>query len=213
MNKIAIFGASGFALEVADICHSLGIKDIVLLSNGESLLTEVNQLPIRPETDVNLLHSEGYSFAIGIGDSAIRRKIFDRYKKLNFPNIIHPSAIFGLNQETAFEKQKGNIVTAGVIFTNSIKVNDFGLYNLKVTIGHDCIIDDFVSIMPNVTVSGNVHIKENVFIGVSATILQGSPDNKMTIGSGSKVGANSLVTKNVIDNVTVFGTPAKKLRL
>ncbi len=213
MYKIAIFGVSGFALEVADICYSLGIEDIVLLSNGDHAVNEINQLPIRPESDVNRLREEGYYFAIGIGDSSIRKKIFEKHRELQFPNLIHPSALFGFNQREVFEKQQGNIITAGVIFTNSIKVNDFGLYNLKVSIGHDCIIENFVSIMPNVTISGHVHILEGAFIGVSATILQGTIDKKMVIGVSAKVGASSLVTKSVIDYITVFGVPAKKLRL
>lgn len=153
MKKIAIFGCSGFALEVADICYALGCKDIVLLSNnGKS--EQINGLQIKPESNVSSLHDEGYSFAVGIGDSLIRRKIVERYTELSFPNLIHPSAIFGLNQEAAFEKCKGNIITAGVIFTNNIKVGNYGLYNLNVTVGHDCIIEDFVSVMPAVSVSG-----------------------------------------------------------
>jgi sugar O-acyltransferase (sialic acid O-acetyltransferase NeuD family) len=212
MKKIAIFGYSGFALEVADICYSLGVEHIILLSNDDNGLTSINGLPIRSEKDVNFLHDEGYSFAIGIGDSIIRKKIFENYTNLQFPNLIHPTAIFGINQLEAFERTKGNIITAGVIFTNSIIVGDFGLYNLKVTVGHDCIIENFVSLMPNVTISGNVHIQEGAFVGASATILQGTINNKVIIGSSAIVGASSLVTKSVIDNVTVFGVPAKKLR-
>jgi sugar O-acyltransferase (sialic acid O-acetyltransferase NeuD family) len=212
MNNIAIFGYSGFALEVADICYSLGVESIVLLSNENNIQDEVNGFPIIAESEAYDLHRKGYSFAIGIGDSLLREKVFENYKEFRFPNIIHLSAVFGKNQREAVEKQQGNIITAGTIFTNSIKIGDFGLYNLKVTVGHDCIIDNFVSIMPNVTVSGNVHIQEGVFIGASATILQGSSEKKLIIGSFSKVGASSLVTKSVDSDVTVLGIPAKNLR-
>jgi sugar O-acyltransferase (sialic acid O-acetyltransferase NeuD family) len=213
MNKVAIFGHSGFALEVADICYSLGVQNIVFLSNDNNTLKEINKLSIRSESEVNTLHDEGYVFAIGIGDSLIRKKIFKKYTHLQFPNLIHPTAIFGINQKQVFDEKQGNIITPGVIFTNSIKVGDFGLYNLKVTVGHDCIIDDFVSLMPNVTISGNVHILEGAFIGTSATVLQGNIENKIMIGSTSTVGASSLVTKSVDDNVTVVGVPAKQLRI
>lgn len=212
MSKIAIFGCSGFALEVADICHALGYESILLLSNSTDSLFEINNLPIRPESDVNELSENGYKFAIGIGDSLIRQKISDKHKGLQFPNLIHPSTIFGLNQRTSLDLVQGNIITAGVIFTNSIKLGNFGVYNLKTSVGHDCIIDDFVSIMPNVTVSGNVHIYEGVFIGTSATILQGTNDKKLTIGFFAKVGGGSLVTKSVEGGITVFGVPAKPLR-
>lgn len=211
MKKIAIFGCSGFALEVADICFSLGCEDIVLLSNNDGH-DQVNGLQVHPESNVCSLHNEGYSFAIGIGDGSIRKKISEKYSEFSFPNIIHPSAIFGLNQLAFFERVQGNIVTAGVIFTNSIKVGNHGLYNLNVTIGHDCIVDDFVSIMPAVSVSGNVHLKDECMIGVGAVILQGNVNKKLTIEEKAIVGAQSLVTKDIMAFTTVFGVPARVIK-
>lgn len=208
-KKIAIFGCSGFALEVADICYKLDYDEIVLLSNEDDGLVEINSLPVMKENEASFLNSNGFEFAIGIGSAQTRENIFKEYKDFSFPNLIHPSAEFGLNQERKFKNTRGNIITAGVIFTNSITVGNFGLYNLNVTIGHDCVIEDFVSIMPNVTVSGNVHLCEKVFLGASATLLQGSNQKKLIVGKGATVGAASLVTKSVAEDVVVFGIPAK----
>ncbi len=52
-----------------------------------------------------------------------------------------------------------------------------------------------------------VHIKKNCWIGAGATILRG-----ITIGENSVVGAASVVTKDVPDNVIVAGNPAKIIR-
>ncbi|KAL6602487.1 bacterial transferase hexapeptide repeat protein [Neocallimastix sp. 'constans'] len=52
-----------------------------------------------------------------------------------------------------------------------------------------------------------VHIKKNVWIGAGATILPG-----VTIGENSVVGAGSVVTKSVEDNVIVAGNPARVIR-
>lgn len=52
-----------------------------------------------------------------------------------------------------------------------------------------------------------VHIKKNCWIGAGATILAG-----VTIGENSIVGAGSIVTKNVPDNVVVAGNPAKIIK-
>ena len=49
-----------------------------------------------------------------------------------------------------------------------------------------------------------IHIKKNCWIGAGATILRG-----VTIGENSVVGAGSVVTKDVPDNVIVAGNPAK----
>lgn len=50
-------------------------------------------------------------------------------------------------------------------------------------------------------------IKENAKIGANVTIL---PD--IIVGSGSLIGAGSVITKNVDSNSVVIGNPAKKIR-
>ncbi len=52
-----------------------------------------------------------------------------------------------------------------------------------------------------------IHIKKNCWIGAGATILRG-----VTIGENSVVGAGSVVTKDVPDNVIVAGNPAKIIK-
>lgn len=55
--------------------------------------------------------------------------------------------------------------------------------------------------------SGKVLLKQNCRIGSHSTILPG-----ITIGKNSVVGAHSLVTKDIPDNVIAFGVPAKVIR-
>lgn len=52
-----------------------------------------------------------------------------------------------------------------------------------------------------------IHIKRNCWIGAGATILRG-----ITIGENSVVGAGSVVTKDVPDNVIVAGNPARVIK-
>jgi acetyltransferase-like isoleucine patch superfamily enzyme len=52
-----------------------------------------------------------------------------------------------------------------------------------------------------------VEIKENAKIGANATILPG-----ITIGKNSIVGAGSVVTKDIPDNIVVAGNPAKEIK-
>ena len=50
-------------------------------------------------------------------------------------------------------------------------------------------------------------IKNNAWIGASATILPG-----ITVGENSIVAAGSIVTKDVPDNTMVAGNPAKYMK-
>lgn len=211
MKSIAIFGTSGFALEVADICEDQGYDNIVLISKVKEEVN-TNELRVVEESSVAKLYEEGFDFAIAISEPMIRKKIFHKYELFNYPNLIHSSVVMGRNQKCRFEHVVGNIIAAGCILTNSIKVGDFSILNLKSTIGHDCILGDFISVMPNVSISGNVHIDNEVFIGVSATVLQGRADKKMLIGEQSTIGGFSLVTKPVEPSATVVGIPAKRIK-
>lgn len=210
--KIAIFGASGQGREVADICREIGYEEIIFLVSDEKEESPFSEkIFLDTKETVLRLKDEGYDFSIGISSSIIRQKIYNNYPNLEYPNIVHPSSTFGYLQRKKFNQSKGNIVSAGVRFTNNIFIGNFGIYNLNATVSHDSIIEDYVSIMSAVNISGNVHIHKGAYIGVNAAILQGNIEKKLIIGENSIVGAGAVVTKDVSENVTVAGVPAKIL--
>ncbi len=80
-----------------------------------------------------------------------------------------------------------------------------------VVIGQTAVIEDDVLIYQGVTLGGvsltagkrHPTIKRGVVIGAGAKIL-----GNITIGENSKVGANSVVVRNVPENSTAIGIPA-----
>jgi carbonic anhydrase/acetyltransferase-like protein (isoleucine patch superfamily) len=74
--------------------------------------------------------------------------------------------------------------------------------NPNATIGHDSILESFVSINPAATVSGDVHVRSRTLIGAGAIVLQG-----LSIGADATVGAGAVVTRSVPDGVVVKGVP------
>lgn len=207
--RLAVFGASGFSREVVDVALVCGWTEIAFLDREPAPSPEL-RFPILEESKARELASQGWRFIIGTGDNATRRKICEKFSNLDYINVIHPSATFGHLQRQAFDATRGNIVTAGVRFTNNIKVGDFGIYNLNCTIGHDCVIGDFVNIAPGANISGNVQLSDGCYIGTNAAVLQGRTiTEKLVIGEGSTVGMGSVVTKSVPPGVVVKGVPAK----
>lgn len=205
--KIAIFGASGFSREVRDIAAALGYDEIVYIDKTKN---ESAGNFVVAEDEVSLLAQADYPFVIGIGDTKVRKEIRDRYPHLKYVNLVHPSVTFGCEQILELTKNVGNIICAGTRMTNNIQMGNFGIYNLNCMIGHDCIIEDFVTVCPGANISGNVKLSEGSYIGANACIIQGkSTAEKMTIGRNSTVGAGAVVTKNVPDNIIVKGIPAK----
>lgn len=84
--------------------------------------------------------------------------------------------------------------------------------NIYSYVAHDCIVGDFVTLAPRVSVNGRIKIEDDVYIGTGAIILPGKPNKYLTIGKGATVGAGAVVTKDVEPYTTVVGTPAKPLR-
>jgi acetyltransferase-like isoleucine patch superfamily enzyme len=74
----------------------------------------------------------------------------------------------------------------------------------EVQIGSHCSIYSISTIDNS---SGKVLLKNNCRIGSHTTILPG-----VSIGKNSIIGAHSLVTKDIPDNVVAFGVPAKIIR-
>jgi len=208
-GKICIFGTSGWSRETLDVCIDMGYEEIAFIAEGTQY-DEYYGHRTFGEYEIPRLSREHYVFIIGVGDNLLRRKIASRFNQLKYTNVIHSSATFGYNQRKEIENKKGNIVTAGVRITNDVKMGNFGIFNLNCTVGHNCIIEDFVNIAPGANISGNVKLSEGSYIGTNASILQGkSITEKMLIGRYSTVGAGSVVTKSISDHSIVKGVPAK----
>lgn len=97
----------------------------------------------------------------------------------------------------------------------SIGKNLFIDHGSGIVIGETSIIGDNVTIFHGVTLGttgkekGKRHptIKDNVLIGANATIL-----GNLIIGANSKIGAGAVVIKDVKENTTVVGIPARVVR-
>ncbi len=107
---------------------------------------------------------------------------------------------------------EGSIVVPPVYAGSSTTIGRHVQVMPMVTIGHDCAIGDYVSLCPSASVSGNVVIEDEVFVGVGATILNGTARRPLRIGRGAQIAAGAVVTKSVAANAKVAGNPARPLR-
>src|SRR5215204_2880115 len=121
--KLAVFGASGFSREVVDVALVCGWTEIAFLDRAATPSPEL-RFPILEETKAGEMAGTGWRFIIGTGDNATRRKILEKFSMLDYVNVIHPSATFGHLQRQVFDSTRGNIITAGVRFTNNIRAGN-----------------------------------------------------------------------------------------
>ncbi len=210
MKKIYIFGAGGFAKEVYFLITEIN-KEKVLYDIGgfidvapaiDHIQIGKNKFAVYDEATFFKKNVEADScFAIGIGSPKIIKKIRDEYLSgFDFPNLIHPRTIGFFD---TIEMGKGNIITAGCIFTIDTKVGSFNIFNLHSTIGHDSIIGSCNVISPGSNLSGKLTMGDGNLIGANATVLE-----NLTIHDNTVIGAGSIVRSDVESNQTVIGNPA-----
>ena len=102
----------------------------------------------------------------------------------------------------------------GIEIHPAVKIgkNLFIDHGMGIVIGETTVIGDNVSIYQGVTLGGtkwekkkrHPTVNDNVIIGAGAKVL-----GPISVGKNSKIGANSVVTKNVPSNITVIGIPAR----
>jgi sugar O-acyltransferase (sialic acid O-acetyltransferase NeuD family) len=212
-TQVVIIGAGGFAREVLDVfdaCNKDNQDYQVLGYIVESRYgipgTLVNGKPILGDFDWFAQHP-GDIFAIcGVGAPAIRYRLIKRAMEydVRFCNAIHPTAVL----TPWITMGKGIVITAGCILTNQIQVGSHVHINLGCTIGHDAILEDFVTMAPGVHVSGKVRLSMGCYIGTGANIIE-----QVSIGEWAIVGAGSTVVKDIPANCTAVGIPGKVIKV
>jgi sugar O-acyltransferase (sialic acid O-acetyltransferase NeuD family) len=195
---VEALGATGGAVELVGYADDAGTSDVLLARLGTARLGTIDMLT----RDGQLGPDVGY--VIAIGDGEVRRRIDERLTAAGRrpATLVHPMATVGGDNRIA----EGCILTAGARVTTNIVLGRHTQLHVNSAIGHDSVLDDFVSVYPGATVSGNVHLADGVTIGTGANVLPG-----VTVGAGAFVGAGAVVTTDVEPGTTVAGVPARPI--
>ena len=211
-KKIAIFGAGGFGLEVAMLIEQINEKScewelIGFFDDGVDMEEIVNDYPVLGGTEeLNNWKRELFLvFALGLPE--LKKSVFEKVqnKNISYPVLIHPNVVVGKSKFVRIGE--GCIITAGNIITTNISIGKHVILNLSCTVGHETEIGDFSSFMPTCNISGEVKIGEATFWGTGAKVI-----NRIKVGDNVFIGAGSVVTKDIPDNVTAVGVPAKVIK-
>lgn len=191
IDTMRLTGATIIGIVDPDInLHGNKILGVLVIGNDETVLKY-------PADSILLVNGVG-----SIGLPKLRQTLYKKFKDwgYNFASVIHPSAVIASDVML----NEGAHVMAGAVIQPGSRIGRNSIVNTQVSVDHDCIIGENVHLSPGVTLSGGVSIGDCVHVGTGATIIQG-----ISIGSNTLVAAGSVVVKNVPDNVTVNGVPAR----
>lgn len=203
-KKVVIIGAGGHAKVIADIIEKSGDEIVGFLDDNKEIgTTIINEYKVIGDLNNRFtmaVTKENLEFIIAIGDNKKREEI-SHSPNLKFYTAIHPSAQIGLDVEI----QEGTVIMANACINSSAKIGKHCIINTGAIIEHDNIIEDYVHISPNATLGGTVKIGESTHVGIGSIVK-----NNITICKNCTIGAGAVVVKNILEEGTYVGVPARE---
>lgn len=211
VKDLYIIGAGGFGRETAWLVERINkitpewkicgfIDDNTELhgskQDGYTVLGGCNYL---------LPREKDYWVVCAVGSARTRKKIIDKISsvpQLHFATVIDPDAKISGRVSVG----EGSIICAGNIITVDIQIGRHNIVNLSCTVGHDAVLEDFVTLYPGVNISGNVSVGESTEIGTGTKVIQGKKICKDTV-----IGAGAVVVKDIKEAGTYVGVPAERV--
>lgn len=212
MKKLLIIGASGFGREVAWLVERINRNAsewslLGFLDDNEEIQGKtINGYKVLGKCESVTKYQDAY-IVCAVGASRIREKIINKIKSLisniQFATLIDPS----VEKSDLVTIGEGSIICAHTILTVNIEIGQHVIINLDCTVGHDAVLNDFVTLYPSVNISGITNIGKASELGTGTQIIQGK-----RVGDYSIVGAGAVIVKDIPEKCTAVGSPAKPIK-
>lgn len=210
-RPVIIFGAKGMGKVALEIFKS---NDVIVYGflddDPNNYGKEIDFVSVLGNTEdesfLRLLGEDCQAF-IASDDNKLKKyliKVLREDYKITPNNAVHSQAVVAYSALLGY----GNLIDAGAVIGPEVKIGDHCIVRANANIDFESEIGNFVQIGNGSIVNSNVLIEDNVFVGSGVNIVSG-----LKISKNARIGAGSVVVEDVKEGTTVFGIPAKEIKV
>lgn len=205
-RTLILVAASGLALEAAESAARQGFRVLGCVDDDRArwgtkvggwlpVLGGLAELDGHPDAEVLLCPGKG-----SVRESLRARLEAERPR--TYATVVHPS----VDVPPSCTVGAGSVLLAGCVLTASARVGEHVVCMPHVTITHDDVVEDFVTMAAGVALGGRVRVRRGAYLGMGASVREG-----LTVGSGATIGMGAVVLAEVPAGQTWAGVPAGPL--
>ncbi|HMO12771.1 MAG TPA: NeuD/PglB/VioB family sugar acetyltransferase [Pirellulaceae bacterium] len=201
LRPIWLYGYGGHAKVVADLALACGYEIAGVLDDCPQVV-ESSHGNVRPgfRLDPNSeIFTRHQPMILCVGNNQTRADLAAILPN-SFVSLIHPSAIVSPSALIGV----GTVVMQGAVIQADAQIGEHVIINTAASVDHDCFIGNFSHISPNATLCGEVKVGTKSWVGAAAVVIQ-----RIVIGDSVTVGAGAVVIRDVANQKTVVGNPAR----
>jgi sugar O-acyltransferase (sialic acid O-acetyltransferase NeuD family) len=195
-TAIVVYGGGGHGKSLVELLRALGCYRLVgIIDDGIAKGETILGLPVLGGGEALVeLYPRGVRLAAnavgGIGDLAIRVKVFQRLTQAGFtcPAVVHPAAYV----EPSALLSPGVQVFPHAYVGSEVHLGFGTIVNTGAIVSHDCRLGNYVNISPGAILAGGVEIGDGALVGMGATI-----NLLVKIGTGARIGNGATVKSDV----------------
>lgn len=201
-DRIVVFGCGGHARSIVNVLRERN-EDIEIVLVDKNAHDDEIIMGCKAISDYKLRQNEGY--IIAIGENRERENLYRILKNQYVGDCVSVISIYAcIGRESQIGC--GSFIAPNAYIGPLVKIGDNTIINTGSIIEHETIIGNNTHIAPNATVCGRARIGNNVFCGAGCTVI-----DKIKIGDNVTIGAGAVVIKDILEEGTYAGVPARKI--
>jgi acetyltransferase EpsM len=210
--SLLIIGAGAQAKVILEICRLNGNQEVaglIDLSPDERLKGgSFMGVPVLGGLGIlqDLKPQECEGVIVACSPNEQRAELTSLVTNLNYKclSAIHPKAVVASTATVG----EGSVIHPLAVLQPFSTIGRGVVVQSHSVVSHDCILEDFVSVAPNVTIAGHVRIGRYSYVYSGATIIP-----RVKVGERSKLGAGAIIVRDVPAGATVMAMPSRVISI